>query len=123
MGELGWLEVVLPCSLCCCSSWPPLPLPLGGEGEGHILLLLPQGDCHEEPCLAKRAKDLYFLLGSAIFHKMAKRSPEPEAQPGPNGAGVSLSLTANMDTLRQRLMFAMRNRNSQGGGRDLGLAG
>merc|ERR1711890_161160 len=71
------------------------PLPLGEGAQDDILLLLPS--------------------------ELAKRSPLPEAEPGVDG--VSLSLTANMDTLRQRLMFAMRNRNQQGGGRDLGLAG
>merc|ERR1711971_448251 len=46
-----------------------------------------------------------------------KRSPAPE--PDAEGHTLDLSMTANMDTLRQRLIFALRNRASQGGGRDL----
>merc|ERR1719209_765563 len=48
---------------------------------------------------------------------IAKRSPGPE--PDAEGHTLDLSMTANMDTLRQRLIFALRNRASQGGGRDL----
>jgi len=48
---------------------------------------------------------------------ISKRSPVPE--PDAEGHTLDLSMTANMDTLRQRLIFALRNRASQGGGRDL----
>merc|ERR1712203_961119 len=42
---------------------------------------------------------------------IAKRSPAPE--PDAEGHTLDLSMTANMDTLRQRLIFALRNRASQ----------
>merc|ERR1711974_127809 len=51
---------------------------------------------------------------------IAKRSPAPE--PDAEGHTLDLSMTANMDTLRQRLIFALRNRASQGG-RDLEIHG
>merc|ERR1712032_600179 len=54
-------------------------------------------------------------LASSSRHKQKESRAEPDAE----GHTLDLSMTANMDTLRQRLIYALRNRASQGGGRDL----
>eukprot|EP00090_Calanus_glacialis_P007888 TRINITY_DN16295_c0_g1_i2.p1 TRINITY_DN16295_c0_g1~~TRINITY_DN16295_c0_g1_i2.p1 ORF type:complete len:141 (-),score=24.44 TRINITY_DN16295_c0_g1_i2:67-441(-) len=50
-------------------------------------------------------------------HSLGKRSPS--ADPG----GVSLSVTANMDTLRNRLLWSLQNNHKQFGRADLHSAG
>merc|ERR1711978_731544 len=61
----------------------------------------------------RSGEESYWILPQGI----GKRSPAPE--PDAEGHTLDLSMTANMDTLRQRLIFALRNRASQAGGRDL----
>ena len=52
-------------------------------------------------------RNLWKLLGGPL-----KRSPAPEANPGGN-SGVSFSVTASIDSLRQKLLWSLHNREQQ----------
>merc|ERR1712106_996664 len=65
--------------------------------------------------LGKRSESMTDLYMGP--HHLSKR--DPSADPG----GVSLSVTANMDTLRQRLLWSLQNNHRQFGRVDLHSAG
>ena len=56
--------------------------------------------------------ELSLLAGQAVqaHHRAVKRSPEAEPGAGGNGV-VTFSVTASLDTLRQKLLWSLQNNN------------
>merc|ERR1712098_413013 len=104
-----------------------------GAGQGGLMLawlcillvVVGQISCHQETRQTSNqepAREGLFMvpwhLGRrATPHLVGKRAPA--ADPG----GVSLSVTANMDTLRNRLLWSLQNNHRQIGRTDLHSAG